>query len=312
MTETTAESPFVQLHALTAPDPKVLNAGPASMLRMAQSFAIESDDDYRLATDELRAVKTKYNALEERRTAITGPLNAALKATNDLFRVPLAALKDAEGAFKASMLRYTSEQERIAAEAKRKAEAAAQAERDRLAAEARRVEEAAAAEAKRLADIEAARIAAAKAEQARLDMATAAAKAAGDAEAARKAEVEAAAQRRRETEAAAEAAVKAEQARRAAALEVAAIQNVSAVIVAPQTGAEPVKVAGVSSAKSFDFEVTDLHTLVKHIAVNPTFLTLLRIDEVKVRGIVRSLGMNANLPGVRVFEKKSVSVRVAA
>ena len=106
--------------------------------------------------------------------------------------------------------------------------------------------------------------------------------------------------------AAALANTQAEQVQQAAALETAAIENVAAVIVAPITSAAPVKVGGLSTSKTFDFEVTDLLALVKHIATHPEHINLVQADTVKLRGFVKSLGANTNLPGVRVFEKKSL------
>lgn len=301
-----AVNPLAALSGVTAPDEATLNAGPASMLRMAQTFTIESDEDYRLAADELRAIKAKHKALEERRTTITGPLNKAMKAVNDLFRGPMAALEQAESVYKTGMLGYNAAKERIAAEEHRKAEALAQAERDRLAAEARAIQQAADDEARRIAAIEAQRAADAAAESARLAKIAADAAAAGNAEAARIAEEAAAMQRKAAAEAAAIADAERNSARQAAELEVAAVQNVAAVIVAPTATTQAVKVQGVSTAKSFDFEVTDLLALVRHIAEHPEHISLVVPDNVRLRGLVRSLGLNTNLPGVRVFAKTTV------
>lgn len=297
---------LAEVQALSLPDESSLSAGANSALRMAQMFAIADADDYALAADELKAVKAKHKALEERRLSITGPMNKALQAVNDLFRGPLAALKSAEGLFKASMLAYDHEQERIAAEARRVAEEAAAAERRRLEAEAEAVR-AAAAEKQRLADLEAKRIAdAAKAEQDRLAAEAAAAAAAGNRAAAEQAEREAAAARAKAEAEAAEAHRKSAEAAQAAALEVAAIQSVSSVIVAAPAIAPAAKVAGISTAKSYDFELTDLLSVVKHVAAHPELISLLRLDETKTRALVRGLGANTNVPGIRVFQKSTL------
>lgn len=85
-------------------------------------------------------------------------------------------------------------------------------------------------------------------------------------------------------------------------------QQVAAMVVAvPVSTPEPVKVAGISTRSSTEFEVVDLLALVKHIAERPELLGLLAIDPVKLRAYVRGLGTAANLPGVRVFEKASLS-----
>jgi hypothetical protein len=69
-------------------------------LVVAQSFPIETAADYEAACEELKKVKNEWANLEARRTEITGPLNAALKSVNDLFRPPLALWKKVEEAIK--------------------------------------------------------------------------------------------------------------------------------------------------------------------------------------------------------------------
>lgn len=112
-------------------------------LRSAADFVIDSPTMFELASDDLKSIKALQKQVEEKRTTITGPLNAALRATNDLFRAPKDYLDRAEATLKRAMVAYTSEQERIAAEARAKAEAAARAERERLAAIEREQAEAA-------------------------------------------------------------------------------------------------------------------------------------------------------------------------
>ncbi len=309
MTDTaTLERPadaFAALRTVVAPDGAALNAGPAAMLRMAKTFTIESDDDYALAADELRQTKAKIDALSAKRVAITGPMNAALKAINDLFRGPMDALVEAANTYKASMLGYDAAKQKIAAEQRRVAEAAAAAERRKLEEEAAAVERAAAAEREAAAEVERKRVAAARAEQERIDAEARAAAAAGDAEATRKAEEAGRLAREREEIAAAESRRLAELAAQETAQAAESLRNVAAVIVAPVAETK-VQVKGISTAKTFDFEVTDLLALVKHIAEHPDHINLLRADDVKLRGLVKSLGLNTKLPGVRVFEKSTL------
>lgn len=86
-------------------------------------------------------------------------------------------------------------------------------------------------------------------------------------------------------------------------------QMAETVVAVPSVNTEATKVAGVSTRKTVDFEVTDLHALVKHVAENPDLLGLLKEDTTKVRAYVRGLGMSCKLPGVRVFEKQTLSSR---
>lgn len=153
------ENIFAPLATIAAPDAAQLNTRAQSALAMVESMVIDSQETYDLAADELKAIKFKAKGLEDQRTAITGPINKALKAVNDLFRSPSEYLTKAESIIKNKMIGYTTEQERIAAEERRKAEATIRAEQARLAKEAADREAAAKIEADRL-------IAAGNAEQA--------------------------------------------------------------------------------------------------------------------------------------------------
>jgi regulator of protease activity HflC (stomatin/prohibitin superfamily) len=95
---------------------------------------------YEAAADELRLVKGQIKALEEKRTAITDPLNKALRRINDLFRPVRAALESAEAVYKSKLRDYDAEQERIAREAQAKAEQKAREERERLQRQADELE----------------------------------------------------------------------------------------------------------------------------------------------------------------------------
>ncbi len=135
---------------IATPDSSQLTTRAQSALSMVESMVIDSHETYELAADELKAIKSKAKKLEDDRTSITGPINKALKAVNDLFRAPSDYLAQAEKIIKGKMIAYTTEQERIAAEARRAAEAAIKAEQERIAREVAEKEAAAAAEAAKL------------------------------------------------------------------------------------------------------------------------------------------------------------------
>ena len=250
-------------------------------LANAADMTVDSQDMLTCAGEDLRAVKSLQKQVEEKRTAITVPLNAALKAINDLFRAPKEYLERAETTLKGAMLTYTQEQERLAVIARRIAEEAAQKERDRLAEEQRQQEAAAhaaaqaAAQAQRVADEAIAK---------------------GDAQAAAAAQE----QVRQQAEAAQAATTAAE-----------ATAVTAAVVSMPVAVHAPSKVTGISTSKTMDYEVTDLHALIVHIAAHPDLVTLVMADAVKLRAQVRATGMNTKLPGVRVFEKRGMSARAA-
>jgi len=175
------DSILAPLASLTIPDSAALTTRAQAALGFIESFTIANGEDYGLAAEELQAIKRKANALESQRTAITGPINTGLRAINDLFRGPAELLARGESMLKTKMLAYDQEQERIAAEARRKAEELAAAERKRLDEEAaarQREAEAqakAAAEAAAAGDAQAAAQATAAAQRAQAEAQTAAA-----------------------------------------------------------------------------------------------------------------------------------------
>ena len=62
---------------------------------IAEGFALETQDDVALAVELIDEISDQAKALTEKRMGITRPLDAAKKATMDLFRAPLAALDTA-------------------------------------------------------------------------------------------------------------------------------------------------------------------------------------------------------------------------
>lgn len=171
----TTDSILAPVASLILPDSAALTGRAQKALAFIQSFEVETAEDYSLAADELRAIKQRANAIEEQRTGITGPINQALRAVNALFKGPAELLAQAESILKRKMLGYQQEQERIAAEARRKAEEAAAAERKRLEEEAAarqreaEAQAAAAAKAKAEGDAQAAALAQAAAQRAQAE-----------------------------------------------------------------------------------------------------------------------------------------------
>lgn len=257
----------------------VLGQQARRMLAMSSDYIIDSDSLMTAAGDDLRNIKTLQKQVEEQRTAITGPLNTAVKAVNDLFRPAKEWLEKAESQIKGAMHLRIEHVEKVARE-----EAARAAERERVERE---------------------RIAAEQREQERL------AREAQEAAAAAQREVDAAAARGDEQarlaaeQKASEAAAQAEEANQNAAA--AAVQ--AEVISLPSAAPTPLKVVGVSSSKTLDYEVTDMLAIIKHVAVHPELVNLLVADSVKLRAYVRLVGEANKIPGLRVFEKRSMSAR---
>jgi len=81
-----------------------------------RGWEIEDDDDNALAGEMLANVKGRIKALEDRRTKITKPMNAALREVNDLFREPRSKLEEAERLIKGKIAGYlTATEEQNAA-----------------------------------------------------------------------------------------------------------------------------------------------------------------------------------------------------
>lgn len=260
----------------------VLAEHAQAALASATDLVIDSETMYELASDELKNIKALQKTVEEKRTSITGPLNAALKAVNDLFRAPKEFLDKAEAVCKRSMITYATEQERIAAEARRVAEEAARKERERLAAEQREQERQAheAAEASARAAREA-REAAAR----------------GDAEAA----AAAAAESRRQSEAA-----------QAAQAEAQATAQTAEVVTVTPTVASPAKVVGISGRMNYAAQVDNLMALVKAVADGTAPLECICANDKFLGAQARAFKRAGPLyPGVTAVAERSLAARAA-
>ena len=214
-----ASSNLVEL-TIAQPDQALFKQAETA-LAGAQAGKIATPDQLEQAGSDLKVIKGLQKQVEDKRTAITKPLNDALKAVNDLFRGPAVWLADAETALKGKMLGYRQEQERKAAEEQRRQEEIARKERERLAAQA--------AEAERKAREEA------EAKRRAAEVAEAAGRAA------EAAKLRAAAEARE-----AAAATKAE-----------GIRERAASVVAPLVVADIPKVAGQSVRETWGFVITD-------------------------------------------------------
>lgn len=114
----------------------------ANSLLEAASQLVISDGD---AADEaglfVKNCMAAKKALEERRKAITKPLDESKKSVMDLFREPIRVIEEAREQVKGKISAYVREQERIAAEERRKAEEKARREAEKAAQKAAKYEE---------------------------------------------------------------------------------------------------------------------------------------------------------------------------
>lgn len=114
----------------------MLGTKSEKLLAVAKAYKVTTPAMFEAAGDDLKAIKAQAKTIEDARTSITVPLNAALKNVNDLFRAPAKFCEDAEKILKGAMTTYTVEEQRKAAEEQRKRNEIATAERKRLADDA--------------------------------------------------------------------------------------------------------------------------------------------------------------------------------
>lgn len=115
-------------------------------LSLADSLEIVDAESYAIATEELKAIKSKYREIEEQRKGLKKPIDEAARRIQGFFRPPLDFLSQAESVIKRKITDWNAEQDRIRREAQRKADEQARKERERLEARARKAEESGKAE----------------------------------------------------------------------------------------------------------------------------------------------------------------------
>lgn len=263
------------LSSIKTPNPIELNQRAQSALAMVNSMVVDNQETYELAADELKGIKSRAKALEEQRKTIVDPLNKATKAINDMFRGPTQFLEQAETIIKKKMIGYTEIQERIAAEARRKAEEEQRIERARLAAEAAQREQKAREEAEALA-------AQAKEAEAQGDVGKAA-----------------------------EVAARAEMVVASAVQESIALETTAAAMTAPVVAA-PASVAGISKTKvTFKARVINKAEFLAFVATRPELLEMIDVNESKLNSMARALKNSMKYPGIEVYEDKTIAARAA-
>lgn len=267
------DAPLVDLRFNRPPATLQKNAQDA--LATAKAYVIDCPEMYELAAGELQQIKALQKGVEKQRTDITGPMNAALKAVNALFKAPSDWLDQAEAVLKRSMLGYQQAEEAKRREAQRIAEAAAAAERARIAAAAAAAEAAARAEAEALRK---------QAEEAKKQ---------GD------------------IESAARLASQAESRVEEGAVTVQELAQTKELISAPTVEKAIPKVSGLSMRRVWKVEVTDKLAFVKYIAEHPEYLELVEPNTPAVNKLGLALKQACPLAGVRVYEDEQLASRAA-
>ena len=137
-TEVSEQTNLVAL-TIKRPDEALFKSSEA-MLETARSYKITTADAALAAGEDLKAIKTLAKQVEDKRTAITGPINDALREVNALFKPAKDWLAQAEKLLKGKLLDYQSEQTRIAREAQAKADEEARKQREKLEQQAAKAE----------------------------------------------------------------------------------------------------------------------------------------------------------------------------
>ena len=110
---------LVHIAPSTDPGVIVLYNEAVGLLAYANDRTIATDDDAKLATDDLGIMSRLKKAFEARRIEYTGPLNAHLKAINEAFKTITAPLTEADAVTRAKVLAYRAEQDRRRVEQER-------------------------------------------------------------------------------------------------------------------------------------------------------------------------------------------------
>ncbi len=109
-------------------------------LQIARVQKIASPEMAVAAAEDLKDVKALARQVNEKRLAITRPLNDALKEVNALFKPAKEWLSEAEAVLKGKLLEFQNEQDRIARELQAEADALAKKEREKLERRAAKAE----------------------------------------------------------------------------------------------------------------------------------------------------------------------------
>jgi membrane protein involved in colicin uptake len=288
-------------------DPEISKRA-ASSLKIAENYEITNHQMYEFAADDLKSIKSLMKRVEEQRTSQVSPLNTEVKRINAEYKEPMNWLESAEQILKGKILHYTQAQERIAAEAQRKADEAARQERARIEAEQRAQQAEAQRQAQEAAQAEAAkRKAEADAAEAKRQADEAVANGNKEAAQAAFAAIEKADRERAEAEA---TESKARQAQEVAQAEAEASEMTALVTTATPVQVSS-KVSGISTSKSWKARVTNKQALIQHIAAHPELLDWVEIKMTGLNGMAKALKQNMQIPGVEAYPDVSVSARAA-
>jgi hypothetical protein len=294
--EATAAGLYTQ--AVNTPEVRALAKETDQLTSHYEGFLVQNDVQYIDGAEELRRIKGQQALLEEKRFAITRPMDSAKKAVMDFFRPFSDRLDDAERHVKKALTDYKTAQDRIAAEAARIERQRAEKEAKRLREEAEEADrKAAEKERERLAELQRKADERQAVEDARLAEERATAKTEDDKRRAEEQEVAAQARRDREQEELHQARLDSEKEQRERTARAATLEERAETATTAPTIAAP-KVKGISTRKIWKFEIVDAGKIPREYLVP---------NEVAIAGVVRALKNATNIPGIRVYSKDTMS-----
>lgn len=305
------------LSLLDKPPPELakLATKVGGLTAIANAYVIDSQDMYQAAASDLVAWRAELRDLEAQRQWLKAPYLEGGRRVDAMFDLPKKALEEAGKVLNTKMSAYKAEQDRIAAEERRKEEERLRKEREELEArqkEHQRQVEAArkeAEEAQRKIDEQAAeqrRIAEELAEKARKQ---------GDEQAALQAEKDAIAAQKeadRQADELRQRQAAQDEINAAAADEIQQDLDIAAVAPAPVLAIQETKAVGVSARKTWKVRSIDKAVLVKAAAAaleagDDSLLIYLTVDEKALNGIARSSKGQLRVPGVAFYEDTSIA-----
>lgn len=119
---------------------KEVEKDTAIIVQEASALVIKTQADYSLAGTMRMKIKGKIKELDEKRKAITAPLDLAKKNIMALFNPIIAKLENGVEILDQGVIIYTEEQDRIAREAQAKADEEARKAREKAEAKAKELE----------------------------------------------------------------------------------------------------------------------------------------------------------------------------
>lgn len=259
---------------LALPGPDIANDAQR-FLESAKQYRINSDFMLEAATEDLKTVKAKYNALEEQRFGITRPLDEAKDGVMALFRPAKEFLAEAERILKLAISSYLQEQGELRAKAEAKAREQTRIEQERLAKEAAERERVAREESERLAK---------------------------EAEAQSKAG---------NVTAASELKLQSDFVSMSGQQEAQDLVDRAANVVVQVDAPPPTKVAGITGTETWSAEVVDLMELVKAIAEGKAPLKCVAADTKVLNQMARALHNELAIPGVKAKMERGISAKAS-